>query len=80
MSNIAEGHERDGAKGFAQFLSLSKGSVGEVRSQLYVAFEQGHIEREVFKELFRMGEKVSRMLSGLIRHLRSVEHQGLKYR
>src|SRR6184192_1352369 len=36
-SNIAEGAERGSAKDFAHFLNFSKGSCGELRTQLYIA-------------------------------------------
>ena len=39
MSNIAEGFERNGDKEFFQFVSVAKGSSGEVRAQLYVALD-----------------------------------------
>ena len=45
-SNIAEGFERDSNAELVKFLSYAKGSVGEVMSQLYTAFDVGYIPQE----------------------------------
>ncbi len=51
MSNIAEGYERGGDKEFVQFLSNSKGSCAEVKSDLYVALDQRYLTQIQFDQL-----------------------------
>ncbi len=80
MSNIAEGFERGGTKEFAQFLSVASGSSGEVRSQLYVALDQGYIQDEAFEHLFRLTTETSRMIAGLMSYLRKSKLKGSKYK
>jgi len=80
MANIAEGHERGGSKEFIQFLSVAKGSVGELRSHLFVALDQGYCTKEVFDELILLAIEIGRMISGLIAYLRKSKIKGSKYR
>jgi len=71
MSNIAEGYERNGVKEFIHFLSIAKGSSGEVRCQLHIARAQGYIDVETFRRLSNMAIETSRMISGLMAYLRN---------
>jgi four helix bundle protein len=70
MSNIAEGFERRGSRESAQFLSVAKGSLGDVRAQLCVALDQEYIDPSVFEELTGLACDTSRLLGGLSRYLR----------
>lgn len=80
MYNIAEGFERGSNTEFIQFLYISKGSAGETRTQLYVAFDQKYITQEEFKKGLSLCKDVSGQLSGLIDYLRGSRLKGEKFR
>lgn len=80
VSNIAEGFERDGDKEFVQFLFVAKGSCGEVRAQLYVAYDRQYLSEEEFAELTQKALQLSRMIAGLIKYLRQSQITGKKYK
>jgi four helix bundle protein len=68
-NNIAEGFERKSNKEFKQFLYVSKGSAGEVRSMLYLAKELRYIDEPIFTQMFELSTSISKMLSTLIKTL-----------
>ncbi len=46
MNNISEGFCRNSDKEFRQFLNISKGSSGEIKSMYYIAEDQKYVEME----------------------------------
>ncbi len=77
--NIAEGFDRGGNKEFSQFLSVSRGSCGEVRSQSYRAYDIKYISETQFNDLIERTDRISRKTSNLMQHLKSSPRKGSKY-
>ena len=80
MSNIAEGFERGGDQEFIQFLAIAKGSAGEIRSQLHIAFDQGYLTEPQFQDALTKFSEIGRLLAGFMDYLRQSELKGVKYR
>ena len=78
-SNIAEGFDRAGNREFIQFLSYAKGSVAEVKNQLYCALDESYITQTQFVETYSLAETTSRRIGGFMSYLRSSEIAGHKF-
>jgi four helix bundle protein len=72
-TNIAEGFERSSRKEYVNFLNYAKGSTGEVRSLLNVAFNLGYLEPSQHEALRQEVMELSRYLFNHIKSLRSCD-------
>jgi four helix bundle protein len=71
MANIAEGFQRRADREFVQFLYIAMASASEIKSHLYVALDQGYIAQEQFNNVFQCSVSAGKMISALIKYLRS---------
>lgn len=66
-SNIAEGAARNGHKEFLQFLSIARGSLSELETQLLIAKDLGYLEDS--SALLQRVDDIFGLMGGLINNL-----------
>jgi len=66
-SNVAEGAGRGGHREFLRFLSIARGSLSELETQLLIAADLGYLPAE--HAAFALLERVSKLITGLHRKL-----------
>lgn len=70
MNNIAEGFGSQSNNEFIRFLCISRRSLSELKSCLYVASDQNYISQDEFNKIFVQSEKVTQVIDGFLRYLR----------
>ena len=76
-SNIAEGYGRYNFQENIQFCRIARGSLEEVLDQLYVALDEGYINKELHLTLYANGKKIEKAINGYISFLKN---QQLSYK
>ena len=69
-SNLAEGQARGTTKEFLRFISISRGSLAELETQLYIAHRIKLIDEPYLKTILALTDRIGRMLAGLRSALR----------
>jgi four helix bundle protein len=65
-SNIAEGDERDTDKESVRFFYIAKGSLGELRTQIEIAYSIEYLTTDVFEALDSNCKQLGKMIGRLI--------------
>jgi four helix bundle protein len=80
MDNIAEGFERSSRLEFLHCLGISKGELGEIKSQLYRCLDDHYISEEEFLTLYNKADLVSKKIASFIIYLNNSNQKGLKFK
>jgi len=71
MNNISEGFCRNSDAEFRQFLNISKGSTGEVKSMYYIAEDQKYINIETSVDRRNKTQRLLNSIAGFMKYLKA---------
>ena len=80
MDNIAEGFERGSKREFIHSLTVAKGEVGELKSQLYRGKDNQYFTPGLFDELYKLADRLTKMLTSFINYLNQSNISGQKFK
>lgn len=68
-SNIAEGQGRNSDREFVNFLSIARGSLWELETQLEICKRLGYIDNNQMSNAFVLTTEISKMINSLSKNL-----------
>lgn len=80
MSNIAEGFDRGTRQEFINYMFIAKGSCGEVKCQLIIAYDIGYIDISKYQNGMRLCDETSRLIYSFVTKLKTGGKTGLQYK
>lgn len=75
-ANIVEGFEKNNNNEFIRYLKIAKGSAGEVRSHIHIAYTVGYITGEKFEVFNEELQGLSNQIGAFISYLEKLRRSG----
>lgn len=80
MSNVAEGFDRGTRAEFVDALFIAKGEVGEVRAQLYIAYDRRYIDISKFRNGLQLTDECSRLIQSFAEKVKGGSRRGMQFK
>ncbi len=70
-SNIAEGNQRNSIPQYLKFVSIARGSLGELETQIILSHKLDYVDKNTQDDLLLKVEKIGRLIGGLMKSLKA---------
>lgn len=80
LSNIAEGFDRGTQAEFVDALYIAKGECGEVRSQLYIAYDRKYLSEEELQRGMGLTDECSRLIQSFAYKVKGGSASGIQFK